>query len=194
MKKKKILLLSDDLRMHSGIATQSKEFVLGTVHKYDWVQIGGAVNHPETGKIIDMGEAVQAEYGINNAYLKIYPISGYGSPDVLRQILEVEKPDAIIHFTDPRFWIWLYNMEHEIRQDIPIMYYNIWDDLPDPLYNTNFYRSSDVLLSISKQTYFQSLVMKIGKPYMHHMVSQTNEYLKLIRMIQNLNNLNTSMV
>ena len=36
-KKKKILLLSDDLRMHSGIATQSKEFVIGTLHKYDWV-------------------------------------------------------------------------------------------------------------------------------------------------------------
>ena len=53
MKKKKILLLSDDLRMHSGIATQSKEFVRGTIHKYDWVQIGGAVNHPESGKVID---------------------------------------------------------------------------------------------------------------------------------------------
>ena len=96
---------------------------------------------------------------------------------MLRQILEIEKPDAIIHFTDPRFWIWLYNMEHEIRQNIPIMYYNIWDDLlPDPLYNTNFYRSSDMLLSISKQTYginkrilYLSLVMKIGKQYMHHM-------------------------
>jgi glycosyltransferase involved in cell wall biosynthesis len=44
-------------------------------------------------------------------------------------------------------------MEHEIRQNIPIFYYNIWDDLPDPLYNTNFYRSSDLLMSISKQTY-----------------------------------------
>jgi hypothetical protein len=29
-KKKKILLLSDDLRMHSGIATMSREFVMGT--------------------------------------------------------------------------------------------------------------------------------------------------------------------
>ena len=31
MSKKKILLLSDDLRMNSGIATQSKEFVMGTI-------------------------------------------------------------------------------------------------------------------------------------------------------------------
>ena len=44
-KKKKILLLSDDLRMHSGIGTMSKEFVLGTCHKYDWVQLGAAVKH-----------------------------------------------------------------------------------------------------------------------------------------------------
>jgi len=153
MSKKKILLLSDDLRMHSGIATQSKEFVMGTLHKYDWVQLGGAVTHPEQGKIIDMSQAAQKETGVKDAYLKLYPISGYGNPQVLRQILETEKPDAILHFTDPRFWIWLYNMEHEIRQDTPILYYNIWDDIPDPLYNTHYYRSSDMLMSISKQTY-----------------------------------------
>ena len=153
MKKKKILLLSDDLRMHSGIATQSKEFVMGTLHKYDWVQLGGAVKHPEQGKIIDMSQAVKNDYGINDAYLKIYPITGYGNPEVLRQVMEVEKPDAIMHFTDPRFWIWLYNMENELRQDIPILYYNIWDDIPDPLYNKDYYRSSDMLMSISKQTY-----------------------------------------
>jgi hypothetical protein len=46
MNKKKILLLSDDLRMTSGIATMSKEIVLGTIHKYDWVQLGAAIKHP----------------------------------------------------------------------------------------------------------------------------------------------------
>ena len=152
-KKKKILLLSDDLRMHSGIATQSKEFVIGTSHKYDWVQIGGAISHPDKGKIIDMSQAIQNEYGIKDAYLKLYPIDGYGNADTLRNIMQMEKPDAILHFTDPRFWTWLYQMEHEIRQNIPIMYYNIWDDIPDPLYNRDFYRSSDMLMGISKQTY-----------------------------------------
>ena len=127
-KKRKILLMSDDLRMHSGIATQSKEFVMGTIHHYDWVQLGGAINHPENGQIIDMCGAIQDEIGIKNAYLKIYPMNGYGNSDMLRQILEIEKPDAILHFTDPRFWIWFYHMEHEIRQTIPIFYYNIWDD------------------------------------------------------------------
>jgi hypothetical protein len=50
-------------------------------------------------------------------------------PQVLQEIMNVEKPDAILHFTDPRFWGWLYSIEHEIRQNIPLMYYNIWDDL-----------------------------------------------------------------
>ena len=52
-KKKKILLLSDDLRMSSGIATVSKEFVFGNFDKFDWVQLGAAVNHPDKGKEID---------------------------------------------------------------------------------------------------------------------------------------------
>lgn len=153
MKKKKILLLSDDLRMHSGVATMSKEIVLGTISHYDWVQLGGAINHPDQGKIVDMSESVKKDYGIDNPYLKIYPISGYGNPDLLREVLHLEKPDAILHYTDPRFWIWLYQMEHEVRTKIPLFYYNIWDDLPDPLWNENYYRSSDLLMSISKQTY-----------------------------------------
>ena len=151
--KPKILLLSDDMRMHSGIATQSKEFVMGTLDKYEWVQIGGAIKHPDNGKVIDMNEAVRKETGIKDAYLKIYPSTGYGNPELLREIISIEHPDAIMHFTDPRFWIWLYQMEHELRQKLPIMYYNIWDDLPDPEYNTNYYRSSDLLMGISKQTY-----------------------------------------
>ena len=148
MKKKKILLLSDDMRMHSGVARMSREFVLGTVDKYDWVQIGGAIKHPEEGKRIKI-EGDENFKLPKDSNIVIYPVSGYGNPDLLRQLLIQEKPDAILHFTDPRFWLWLYQMEHEIRTKIPIMYYNIWDDLPDPRYNTNFYRSSDLLLGIA---------------------------------------------
>jgi len=43
MSKKKIMLLSDDLRMSSGVGTVSKNFVVGTLDKYDWVQMGGAI-------------------------------------------------------------------------------------------------------------------------------------------------------
>jgi glycosyltransferase involved in cell wall biosynthesis len=151
--KKKILLLSDDLRLHSGIGTMSKEFVMGTMHKYDWVQIGGAVKHPEENKVIDMCQAAADHTGVQDAYLKLYATSGYGNQNILRQVMQIEKPDAIMHFTDPRFWGWLYEMEHEVRQHIPLLYYNIWDDLPFPHWNENFYETCDLLMAISKQTY-----------------------------------------
>ena len=145
--------MSDDLRMHSGVATVSKDIVMETLDIYDWVQIGGAIKHPEEGKIVDMSAGLENDFGIKDGYLRIYPVSGYGNEDLLRQVLEMEKPDAILHYTDPRFWIWFYNMESEIRREIPIFYYNIWDDLPDPQYNTNYYKSCDLLMGISKQTY-----------------------------------------
>ena len=107
IKKKKILLLSDDLRMASGVGTMSREFVLGTIDKYDWVQMAGAIKHPDVGKTVDMAEAVKKETG-KDGYLKIYPTNGYGDPAMLRQVMEIEKPDAIMHYTDPRFWTWLY--------------------------------------------------------------------------------------
>lgn len=152
MKKKKILLLSDDLRMHSGVATMSRELVLGTLDHYDWVQIAGAIKHPEQGKIVDMKDACDKLNGRKDNYLKLYPVDGYGDEEVLYQIMALEKPDAIMHFTDPRFWGWLYNIEHQIRSKIPLTYLDIWDDLPYPMWNKPFYKSCDALFSISKQT------------------------------------------
>ena len=152
-KKKKILLLSDDLRMASGIATMSKALVMGTVHKYDWFQVGAAINHPEKGKILDVSADVARQTGVEDASVKILPWTGYGDQGLIRQLINSEQPDAILHFTDPRYWIWLYEMEHEIRQNIPILFYAIWDDLPDPLYNRNYYESCDWIGCISRQTY-----------------------------------------
>lgn len=78
MAKKKILLLSDDLRMTSGIATVSKEFVNGTMDRFDWVQLGAAIKHPDQGKEIDLGEDARKISGIKDASLKIVPWTGYG--------------------------------------------------------------------------------------------------------------------
>ena len=153
MAKKKILLLSDDLRMSSGIATMSKEIVLGTLHKYDWFQVGAAIKHPDQGKILDISEDLKARTGVQDANVRILPWDGYGNADLIRQLLNAEKPDAILHFTDPRYWTWLYDIEHEVRQNVPILYYSIWDDLPDPLYNRNYYESCDWIGCISRQTY-----------------------------------------
>ena len=162
-KKKKILLLSDDLRMHSGIANVSRDFVFGTLDKYDWVQCGGAVKHPQENQVFDLSQEVGQKENIDNPYLKIYASTGYGDPIKLREIIRLEKPDAIMHFTDPRFWGWLYNMEHELRQDVPLMYLNIWDNLPYPFWNEPFYESCDLIMNISKQT--QNIVKNVIRKY-----------------------------
>ena len=160
MAKKKILLLSDDLRLTSGIATVSRDIVIGTAKEFDWVQVGAAINHPEKGKILDLSEDLKKNHGIEGASVKIYCNDGYGDPFLIRRLIELEKPDAILHFTDPRFWGWLYDMEHEIRQKIPLMYLNIWDGAgligdtaTDPMWNKEAYASCDSLMAISKQTY-----------------------------------------
>ena len=153
-KKKKILLMGDDLRLPSGIGTISKEIVLNTVHKYDWIQIGGAQNHPDKGKMFDLSADVQKQSGVHDASVKIICESGYGNRNLLFHVLNQEKPDAIFHFTDPRYWIWLYQLEHEIKTtfEIPIIYYSIWDDLPYPMWNAPFYGSCDLIMGISKQS------------------------------------------
>ena len=53
--RKKILLICDDIRVHSGVATVAKEIVMETAHHFNWAQIAGAIKHPEQGKIIDSG-------------------------------------------------------------------------------------------------------------------------------------------
>lgn len=151
--RKKILLLSDDIRFTSGISTMAKEIVIGTSHRFNWVNLGAAIQHPEQGKRLDVSEDTSRHAGITDSSVIIYPSSGYGTPETIRQLLEIEKPDAIMFFTDPRYWIWLFQMEVELRKKLPLIYLNIWDDLPAPLYNKPYYESCDALMAISKQTY-----------------------------------------
>ena len=150
--RKKILLMCDDIRTHSGIGTVAREIVVHTAHHFNFVNIGAAIQHPEAGKKLDISEDTSKEAGIGDASVIIYPTNGYGSPSLVRQMIATEKPDAIFIITDPRYWTWLFQMEGEIRKQIPIAYLNIWDDYPAPRYNESFYESCDLLMGISKQT------------------------------------------
>jgi len=151
-KRKKIVLVCDDIIVHSGVATVAKEIVSHTCHHFNWVNIGGAINHPDKGKVLDLGQATGKEIGIDDAQVKIYCVNGYGKEDEIRQVLEIEKPDALLLFTDPRYFTHIFNSEDDIRKKCPIAYINIWDDYPAPRYNQAYYESCDLLMGISKQT------------------------------------------
>lgn len=152
--KKKILLLADDFRLPSGIGTVSKEIIFNTVKEFDWIQLGAALQHPDAGKAFDLSVEVAQETGVEDASVKLIAWNGYGDRNILFAILNQEQPDAILHFTDPRYWGWLYALEHEIKTTfrIPITYYSIWDDLPYPMWNAPFYGSCDMIMGISKQS------------------------------------------
>jgi glycosyltransferase involved in cell wall biosynthesis len=152
--KKKILLLADDFRLPSGIGTISKEIIFNTVKEFDWIQLGAALQHPDAGKAFDLSADISRETGVEDASVKLIAWNGYGDRNILFSILQQERPDAILHFTDPRYWTWLYALEHEIHTvyNIPITYYSIWDDLPYPMWNAPFYGSCDMIMGISKQS------------------------------------------
>ena len=150
--RKNILLLCDDIRMHSGIATMAREFVVNTAPHFNWYNLGAAINHPEKGKTLDIAGDINKLKGIDDALVRVIPNNGYGDAQIVRSLIKQHKIDAIFIFTDPRYWIWLFEIEREIRSKIPIFWLNIWDDYPSPKYNENYYDSVDVLMSISKQT------------------------------------------
>ena len=135
------------------MATVAKEIVLHTSHHFNWVQVAGSITHPDKGKRIDLSESTNQITGMNDSSVILYPTDGYGNPQFIKALIELEKPDAIFLITDPRYFTWLFNIENEIRKQVPIVYLNIWDSpTPYPLWNKVFYESCDALLAISKQT------------------------------------------
>ena len=89
--RKKIMLLCDDIRMTSGISTIARELVVGTSHIFNWINVGGAINHPDNGKRLDICQDTNDLMGINDSSVFIYPINGYGSQEMVRQLIDIER-------------------------------------------------------------------------------------------------------
>jgi len=143
MDKKKILILSDHALSTSGVGTQTRHLVNGLIKKNKWTvrQFGAALKHTEYDTVV-----------VNEDFI-IKPIDGFGNRDLIRVALATEKPDILLIFTDPRFFIWLWEMEDEIHQVCPIAYWHVWDNLPWPAYNSVLYESTDLVNCHSYLTY-----------------------------------------
>ena len=107
-KRKKILLICDDIRVHSGVATVAREAVINTCQHFNWVNIAGAIQHPEKGKRFDLSEDTNNNAKINDSSVILYPVDGYGDANIIRQLIAMEKPDALMIVTDPRYFEWLF--------------------------------------------------------------------------------------
>lgn len=156
--RRKILLLSDHPLAPSGVGTQAKylcENLLAT-GKYRFLCLGGAIKHPD----YRVQNISPEKYG-DRSWL-ILPVDGHGNKEVLRRILAEEKPDAVVIFTDPRFFYWIWEMEDEVRSVCPLVYWHVWDNDPVPEYNRSFYESTDHIAALSLKTY--GLLQGIGYP------------------------------
>jgi glycosyltransferase involved in cell wall biosynthesis len=141
--KKKVLMLSDHPLSTSGVGTQSRWLIQGLINtgKYTFRCFGGAIKH-------DRYETVK----VNDDFI-IKPTNGFGDKNLLRMTLAIEKPDVLLLFTDPRFFIWVWEMEDEVHQVCPIAYNHLWDNYPWPEFNRVLYESTDLVNCINYPTY-----------------------------------------
>lgn len=127
----------------SGVGTQARWLINGLINtgKYSFKCFGGAVRH-------DSYETVAV-----NPDFVIKPTNGFGDKNLLRKTLAQLRPDALMLFTDPRFFLWAWEMEDEIHQICPIAYWHLWDNPPYPEFNRPLYESTDLINCINYPTY-----------------------------------------
>lgn len=124
--------------------------------KYSFRVFGGAIKHENYNPI-----------SVNPDFL-IMPVDGFGSRELIRQALLTERPDALFIFTDPRQFVWLFEIEDEIKQICPIVYWHVWDNDPYPSFNKPFYDSTELINCISWKTY------ELIKPHYEHVPGKVN--------------------
>ena len=165
-KRIKVLTLSDHPLSPSGVGSQTKYVCEALLEsgKFDIISLGGAIKHKNYNP-------TQVEPW--NERWRIIPVDGYGTQQHIRSIIRTEKPDMLWFMTDPRFWGWLWEIENEIRPLIPMVYYHVWDNLPYPNFNRDFYLSNDHVATISKVTddIVKTVAPEVASTYVPHAVN-----------------------
>lgn len=142
-KKKKIVMISDHPLSVSGVGCQSRYLINGLLKtgKYTFRCLGAAKKHANYDVV-----------HVNDDFI-IKPIDGFGNQEMVRYIVATERPDAVLIFTDPRFFMYLFEMEDEVHQQCPIAWWHVWDNWPWPEYNRPIYDSVDLVNCHSHMTY-----------------------------------------
>ena len=156
--RKKILFISDSVTGVSGVANVARSLIAGTAHHYNYINIGVSQNPNVKGHTVDLCESVNKEVGIEDSYVKTFQWDKYDDVDIIKKVLEVEKPDLLLFITDPRYFQGLFPISKEIQyggvngKKTPLCYIQIWDELTPPFYNRSAWSSVNMSLCISKQT------------------------------------------
>jgi len=154
VKKKKILFISDHPLSTSGVGTQSRYLIEGLLRtgKYQFKCLGAAIKHGDYRMVSVPANPDDPKKWDDGDWL-IRPIDGFGDKNLMRLLLAQEKPDAVFLFTDPRFFMQHFEIEDEIHQVCPIVWWHVWDNDPWPAYNKPIYDSIDLINCHSNKTY-----------------------------------------
>ncbi len=139
LSKVKLLAVTDDIRLPTGVGIQANKLLLGLQKTglFEISQIGGSL-------IPQPPQPVELE-GV-----RIYPVSdGYGNAQQLRVVMSKERPDIVLAFSDPRFFIYLFTMDNEIRHHSKFIFYHTWDEGPFPKFNLPWYSACDKIVTLS---------------------------------------------
>ena len=188
-KKITVLTISDHPLLPSGVGTQTK-YVIEALLKtgnFNVISLGGAVKHNDY-------TPTKVE-GYKGSW-EIFPIDGYGNQQLIKSFINERRPDILYFMTDPRFYEWLWSIDDTVRQNVPMVYYHVWDNYPYPQFNQRFYESNDVIATISKVTsdIVQTVAPGVEEHYVPHAVdsnifkprpeNEVQELLKLNKPLQ----------
>jgi glycosyltransferase involved in cell wall biosynthesis len=153
----KLLTISDHPLVASGVAIQTRYILEGLLKTGDYQirSLGGAMRHTDYRPV--RLEQYQDDW-------LILPIDGYGTQQIVRDVLDSEKFDALWFMTDPRFYLWLFEMMDEVSaRGLSVLYNHVWDEFPVPEYNRPYYAACDYIGCISKLTH--EILCKLGMPH-----------------------------
>tara|TARA_R100001460_G_scaffold35497_2_gene68258 strand:+ start:86 stop:1345 length:1260 start_codon:yes stop_codon:yes gene_type:complete len=165
-KKITVLTISDHPLLPSGVGTQTRYVIEALLRsgKFNVISLGGALKHQDyTPKRVD---------GFPGTW-EIFPVDSYGDAKIVKTFINERKPDILYFMTDPRFYEWLWSVDDSIRENIPMIYYHVWDNYPYPKYNQRYYESNDVIASISKVTsdIVRTVAPEVEEHYIPHAVN-----------------------
>jgi len=162
-KKINVLMLGDHPLHLSGVAHCLRDICnsLLKTNKFTITSLGAAIHHDDMRPVRLSPDWI------------VIPVEGFGTIDQVNQLCKERNIDIILFQSDPRFYNWLLVKENEIRRNIPMVWYTVWDNYPYPIFNNWIWNSVDYSVAISKLTedLIKTVCTKTNVLYQPHSVN-----------------------
>ena len=146
----KVLWCSDNPQRATGQGIQTKKILskLAQDERFESVSMG-VYSTPGVGMQIFQG-------------IRIYPMPDFTHAPTFRTVLTQERPDILVLFADPRYFVNTFALVDEFRPRTRVVFYHLWDNDPVPEFNSSYYECVDGVICGSQFTY--NLLKQLSTP------------------------------